>query len=110
MVPGDRILVLKEPWLRLLLSGEKTLEIRGSRLKGGRYFLGSKSIAWGVAIFGDPVELDLAEFQARKREHLVEADKLPYKRTFGMPVLTIRALPQRPYIHPRGAIGIVRVR
>ena len=107
---GDKILVLKERWLRLLLSGEKTLEIRGAPFKGGRYFLGCKSIVWGVATFGDPVELGLEEFRARQHQHLVEADNLPYKKTFGMPVLTVRALPQHPYTHPRGAIGIVKAR
>ena len=37
---GDRILVLKPHWLEQILALKKTLEIRGSKLKPGRYFLG----------------------------------------------------------------------
>ena len=32
---GAQIFVMKEPWLNLLLSGAKTMEIRGARLAGG---------------------------------------------------------------------------
>ena len=33
--PGDKILVLRPCWLDLVLSGEKTLEIRGKNLSAG---------------------------------------------------------------------------
>ena len=39
--PGDRILIFKQPWLQLVLCGHKTLEIRGSPYKAGKYYLGS---------------------------------------------------------------------
>ena len=38
--PGDRILIFKEPWLRLVLSGKKKMEVRGAPYKG-MYYLGT---------------------------------------------------------------------
>ena len=37
---GDRIMVFKEQWLKLILAKKKQLEIRGRALKGGKYWLG----------------------------------------------------------------------
>ena len=53
-VHGDRILILKEPWLQMLLRGEKALEIRGAAYSSGRYWLGCKKVIHGEATFGHP--------------------------------------------------------
>ena len=37
---GDRILIFKPQWLALVLSGRKTLEVRGIAYKSGSYYLG----------------------------------------------------------------------
>ena len=37
---GDRILIFKPQWLALVLSGRKTLEVRGVAYKSGSYYLG----------------------------------------------------------------------
>ena len=51
---GDRILILKEPWLQMLLRGEKTLEIRGAAYSSGRYWLGCKKVIHGEVTFAHP--------------------------------------------------------
>ena len=51
--PNDKILVLKEAWLALILSGEKTLEIRGTPLHAGQYWLGCKKQIYARAFLGD---------------------------------------------------------
>ena len=38
--PGDRILIFKQQWLQLVLSGQKTMECRGAAYKSGKYYLG----------------------------------------------------------------------
>ena len=37
---GDRVLVMRQPWLDLVLSGEKTLELRATRHALGRVWVG----------------------------------------------------------------------
>ena len=106
--PGDRILIFKQGWLSLIMSGQKTLEIRGSALRPGRYYLGCKGQIYGVAEFGEPVRIaTLSEWVALKGKHLVDTVTLPYKRTHASPLLRVTALRPHTYIHPRGAIGIV---
>lgn len=36
--PGDRILIFREPWLRLVLNGQKSMDVRGAPYKGKFYF------------------------------------------------------------------------
>ena len=36
--PGDRILIFKGPWLRLVLNRQKSVEVRGAPYKGKFYF------------------------------------------------------------------------
>ena len=38
---GDRILIFKPEWLRLVLAGHKTLEVRAMAYKAGRYYFGT---------------------------------------------------------------------
>ena len=50
--PGDRILIMKQPWLRKILEREKTLEIRSQPLSVGDYWLGHKEIIYGKIKLG----------------------------------------------------------
>jgi len=51
---GDRILALRREWLDMILSGEKTVEIRGYALRqGGIYFLGSRGNIYGSVVIGE---------------------------------------------------------
>ena len=107
--PGDRILVVRPQWIRLILSGEKTLEIRPRNLSPAKYWLGSRGIINGLVQLG-PGTL-IASIQAwteLRSHHRVESGQLPYKKTYGLPIQHARRVRRVPYKHPRGAIGLVR--
>ena len=108
--PGDRIMIFKEKWLKLILKREKTMEIRSRALKGGKYWLGYKGLIRGMAVFGDAVPVQDDETWASYRDrHRVETE-LPYKKTWGLPILRARSIAPVKYEHPRGSEGIVRYR
>jgi hypothetical protein len=107
---GDRILILKPEWLHLILSGHKTLEIRGSRLKAGPCLFGCGGKIYASARLGVPslVE-DVAQWIALRKDHCVQTNDLPYRKTYALPIKKVKQLAKEvPYVHKRGAIGIVR--
>ena len=59
MVPnlGDTILVLKKKWLRIILSGEKTMEIRNRPLREKRYWLGCKGTIYASIETSKPIKI-----------------------------------------------------
>ena len=109
---GDRILVLKQNWLALVLAGDKTLEVRGKRLRAGRCFFGCKGAIYASAALDDAIEiLDTQQWDSLRSQHRVPGNDLPYKRTFGLPLHSIeRISPPIPFHHPKGAVGIVKYR
>ena len=108
---GDRILILKLHWLSLILKSEKTMEIRGVAFRRGRYFLGFQRNIYGVVELGDPLRIaNVHQWNELRRRHRVTSEHLPYKKTFGSPVLRVQALSAIPYHHPKGAISIVKYR
>ena len=108
---GDKILVLKWHWLQLILNDKKTMEIRGMALRRGRYFLGFKKNMYGWVEFGDPMRIvNLQQWNQLRSRHLVQRADFPYKKTYGLPILQKgRFSEPRPYVHPKGAVGIVRM-
>ena len=105
--PGEKILVFKEHWLNLILKKQKKMEIRSRALKAGSYWLGNKGVIRGLAVFGEPVPiLDKDLWVALRSQHCVDTDELPYKKTWGMPVLSARAVTHKKYKRLRGAVGI----
>ena len=108
---GERILVFKWQWLQLLLDGNKTLEIRSLALRKGRYLLGCKGEIFGWAEIGHPMHIEnIAQWEALRHRHLVPLEVLPYKKTYGLPILRVRRMRKPiPFVHPRGAVGIVRM-
>ena len=108
---GDRVLVLRQPWLDLLLRREKRLEVRGKRLKSGVYFLGMKGLIYGCALLGDAIPIDdVAHWNALRPKHRVADPLPPYKRTFCLPVKRVALMSPVRYVHPRGAVSIVKYR
>ena len=110
---GDRILVLKRNWLDLVLSGDKTMELRGKRLKSGRCFLGWHGHIYASADLGEATQIHSVEqFVRLQDQHCVrewEPSGLPYKRTFGLPLHNMQhVIPPIKYRHPKGAVGIVK--
>ena len=108
---GDRILVFRPRWLNLILADEKDQEIRGRNLSSGPYWLGCHGTIYGRCFLGSSILIDSAEaWRGLRHRHRVEADKLPYKTTYGLPIRQCHRGTPTPYEHPRGAIGIVKYR
>jgi hypothetical protein len=109
---GDRILILRGEWLELILDGQKDLEIRGAPLSAGDVWLGTRGVIRGRATLGRPgrIHSKFAWHSLRAR-HLVQQPALPYKKTYGLPLTNVSRVGDGiPYVHPRGAIGIVKYR
>ena len=113
-------LIIKEKWLRLILSGLKSWEIRGSRTKkrGTIYLIqsGSSHIMGQVDIV-DCIELTKERYEENRGKHCIEAgwESLPYSAPYAW-VLENCVQYQKPipYKHPQGAViwvkGIARER
>ena len=109
---GDRILVLRQPWLDLILRGEKTMEIRSRRVRPGLYYIGMRGVLYGRVHLkeGSKIETEKS-WQKLRRRHQVDRQELPYERTWGFELENVQHLRAPvPYNHPRGAIGFVRFR
>ena len=109
---GDRIIVLKQKWLELVLAGDKTMEVRCKRLRAGAAYFGWKGTIYASATLGEAVEIcDIQQWDNMRSQHCVPGSVLPYKRTFGLPIHNIERL-DKPlsYRHPKGAVGIVKYR
>ncbi|MEC3884903.1 ASCH domain-containing protein [Halobacillus sp. HZG1] len=104
-------LLVKEPWIDMILSGEKTWEIRGTHTKK-RGTIGLIKSGTGQ-VFGtvDVVESrELSQEEYRKTTHLhgipeEDCRQMPYKRTCAW-VLQNPVLYEEPlaYTHPAGAV------
>ena len=106
---GDRILVLRMHWLSLVLSGEKTLEIRGRNLSAGFYWIGTRGMIHGRANLAGGTRITTARaWQDLRPLHCVDSDELPYKRTYGLLIHSCERMGPIPYTPKRGAIGIVK--
>ena len=108
---GDKILLMAEPWLSLVLSGKKTMEVRGTAFRAGKYYLGIKEKIYGVALTGPPRFIaDSERFRQLRPLHRVTGTK-PYKNTFGLPIVKVKCFPKPiPYKHTRGAQQILKYR
>ena len=107
---NDSILILRDPWIGLILSGSKTLEIRGARLRPQTMWLGSRGLIFGQARIESAREIETDEaWQELYPQHRWDRSTRPYKRTFAMHLTEVQRLnrPQH-YRHSRGAIGIVK--
>ena len=106
---GDKIMIFKDHWLSLVLKKRKTLEIRHRALKPGKYWLGHKGVIRGVAVLGEAMQIPTTElWKSLRNRHLVDTPEAPYKTTWGLPILSVKKVEPVMYVHPRGAIGIVR--
>jgi hypothetical protein len=106
-------LIIKEPWIDLILTGEKVWEIRGSNTKiRGTIALiksGSGSVV-GLCDLKDVVgPLSLSKFRRSKSFHAIPSNQLknglPYQNTYAW-VLDNTICLRKPvsYRHPRGAV------
>ena len=102
-------LIIKSPYIELILEGKKKLEIRGSRtnIRGtiGLIKSGSKKVYGEVKLVGCK-ELDLKAYnEYYKGLYGTEKSELPYKRTYAW-VLEDPVIYKEPkdYNHPLGAV------
>lgn len=109
---GASILIVQQPWIGLLLSGQKTLEIRGkpcSKPAGERVYLalsgGGGIVLGSVAFVACHGPLGTPEWARRAPEHCVEAAKLPYPTTYAWEVgAPVRFHKPVPYHHKPGVV------
>ena len=104
---GDRIMVLRQPWLNAILDGTKTMEIRCRKHRAGRVWLGSGGTIHGRVRIMDAVQLSEEDFRARSAEHQWPTDaELPYENLWGLLLVEIEKVdPPLPYWRPPSAIG-----
>ena len=104
---GDRILIFREPWLSMVLDGRKAMEIR-SRALTGKYYIGMKKRIFGVMTLGNPQFIADSQAFRHLREHHRVSGGLPYKKTFGLRILSVRRIKPIAFKHPPGAVTVVR--
>ena len=102
-------LIIRLPWIDLILDDVKSWEIRGSNtnVRGKIALLqsGTKSIV-GVAELVDSRPLSLMEYRQSEAFHCIRTtDALPYPNTYAWVLASPRRLAQPvPYTHPQGAV------
>ena len=111
-------IIIKQRWIDLILSGEKTWEIRGARFAsnvGRRVFLARSGLDRAVVghatlkrVIGP---LSLEEFRSTEDRHCCAgASALPYKKTYALELTdVVRWSRAMAYAHPRGAITWVQL-
>lgn len=106
-----RALVIREPWINLILEGRKTWEIRGSncniRERIGLVRSGSRLVVGTVEIVNARGPLTFDEFSANVAKHCMPPSafySLPYRDKYAWILADPKALAEPfPYEHPRGA-------
>lgn len=110
-IPGDRILIIISFWQDPRRSRERTLEISCTPYRPGRCLLGYSRRALAVAQLGNPVRIAFSElWVSQKSQHRVMTETLLYKRTFGLPILSVLAVRPIPLHCMRRAIRIMKCR
>ena len=83
---GDRIMVVREPWLGRILHKEKTMEIRNKCSCLGPVWLGFDGHVHGYANITDACVMTVEKFRSKAELHLWPADAAPpYQRLCGRP-------------------------
>lgn len=107
---GDKILLLKPQFVELILRGVKNLEIRSAPYRAGIYYLGSGGLIYAQVRLGHAIPIhSMRDFVRSKHQHRMVCGKLPYKKTYGLPIMECVQMSAR-FRHPRGAITIARFR
>lgn len=108
--PGAPVLVIKPPWMNMILDGDKTLEIRSTACRkpaGTDIFLAQSrtAVVSGVVKFvGVHGPLSEEQWEALREKHRVMGPR-PYGRTYAWEVEQAQRFTHPvPYIVNRGAI------
>lgn len=110
-----RGLIIKPYWLKKILSGEKSIEVRGSahRFMGERvWLLASGGWCLGSATLGECFAFDCVSWQSLRLEHCVNMPfyhlQTIYPRPWGWRLLDVELCAPFRYKHPMGAVIWVR--
>lgn len=88
--PPIGAIVVQARMAPLICSGRKTHVVKASRfdVAGHEFWLASKGLLWGTLRLEDPVEVSLAQLQARREEHCLSDEEVhflwPRATTFWM--------------------------
>ena len=108
---GERVMILKDHWLRLILSGAKAMELRRRRAKTGWTWLGKGNIIHARARIVACQELTVETFETYPTQHQLEAAGPPYVRTFALWLEDVQLLEKATAIFkPWGTVGRAIVR
>ena len=104
---NDRIMVVREPWLDLILSNTKTMEIRGCKARPGLVWVATKGRIHGHVDITKSIDMSPEEFATRRAEHhWPEGRGLPYEKLCGLLLANPSRLPAPiDYWRPPSAIG-----
>lgn len=101
-------LIVRKPWIDLILSGEKTLEMRSSRthFRGDFALIESGSgLIKGISTLVGCVDLKESDFLKTQKQHCVEDLSLLNRWHYGWELLDSKPLPAPiHYNHPKGAV------
>ena len=107
---GDKILLLKPQYIEQILRGAKNMEIRSAPYRAGIYYIGTGGQIFGQVRTAHAVPIhNMTEFIRIRHKHHMVCSTLPYKKTYGLPIVACAPVTAR-FRHPRGAITIVRFR
>ena len=108
---GQRVMILKDQWLKLILSGRKTMELRSKRAKTGWTWLGKGNFIHARGRIAACQELTADTFQMYRAQHGLETDAPPYTRTFALWLEDVQPLDEpAAFFKPWGPIGWAIVR
>ena len=111
--PEEPLLVLKQEWTDLVISGRKTLEIRGYSCSPGRWLFGTSKAVFGMLEFGEAFKVTSEKhWQALTPQHCVQEPGRPYgSRCTANPIIDVQVYPAPiPYQWQRGCVGHARFR
>ena len=102
-------LIIKEPWIDLILDGKKVMEIRGSNthVRGTVALIKSGTgMVIGEVEIVDSITITPEEYRSYERFHKIQdTETLPYKKIHGWVMINpVRYETPIPYKHPQGAV------
>ena len=113
-VLGETFLLMQPRWWDHLLSRTKTVEVRPSRLRPGRWFVGHRGYIVGYLVIGDSWTIDTDEqWCAHREQHCVGLEERPYtggrQKCWANSVTAVQPLhKQVPYQMKSGAVGFCK--
>ena len=93
----------------MILQGVKTHEVRPGKYRAGKWYLASKGQIYAQVQLGPALRVEtLRHWRRLQKFHRHSSRTMPYgDKTYVMPILSLHKI-RRPYVHPRGAVGVVR--